>query len=106
MPTVLEISGRDSAFLRRVFESAQEFVREELRDAPTTSISWLQKEDEAFEVLLDALDTGLVEPNLNAQIVLADLIECVDGDNEYKRIVEEHEALMRLLRQMPEVRVF
>lgn len=104
MPTVLEIPAGHSSFLRRLFESAQEFVREELEGAPACSQARLEREEEVYDELLAAIDTGLVDPDLNVQVVLADLVSAVDEDNEYRRIVEEHDALMTLLRQMPEAR--
>lgn len=104
LPTVLEIPAGHSSFLRRLFESALSFVRKELAIAPGCARARLQREEEVYEELLEAIDTGLIEADLDAQVVLADLVAAIDGDNEYSRITGEHEALMTLIRQMPEAR--
>lgn len=100
MPTVLEIPAGQSYFLRHLFEAAQEFVREELASAPGSSRHRLQREYVAYEELLIAIDTGLLDPDLDVELVLADLISAIDDDNEYERTVEEHDALVGLLRQV------
>lgn len=89
-----------------MLESAQSFVREEIQDAPSACLPQLEREDRAFRDLLEALDSGLLlEPNADAQRVLANLLRCIDSDNDYKRVVGEHEALAHLLEQIREVEV-
>lgn len=106
MPRILECPEQEATFLRGVLESAQGFIREEMRDAPSAGLTQLEREDHAFRDLLEALDTGLLlEPNVDAQRVLANLLHCIDDDNEYKRVVGEHKALTHLLEQMSEVEV-
>jgi hypothetical protein len=106
VPRVLECPKQEEAFLRGVLESAQGFVRDEMRDAPSACLPMLEKEDHAFRDLLEALDTGLVlEPNADAQRVLGNLLACIDNDNDYKRVVGEHQALMHLLQQIVEVEI-
>jgi hypothetical protein len=89
------------SFLRRVFKASQEFVREEMEDASPSYRAGLQREAAALEELLEALDTGQIDADTNVQLLLADLVRCIDSDNEYRRVTEEHVALSYLLAQIP-----
>lgn len=104
MPTALDIPAEYSRFLRRVFEDSLDFIKEEMEDASPSYLATLRKEAAALEELLEALDTGEIDADLGVQLVLADLVQCVDNDNEYKRVTEEHVALAYLLAQIPNAR--
>lgn len=100
MPRVLECSELETARLRSLFEEAQDLVREEMRDGPLTYLRRLEKEDHAFGDLLETLQTGLLlEPNIDAEHVLADLLRCMEADSG------DREAVAHLLEQISEVQV-
>ena len=102
MAKALEIPVVHAKFLRRLFEASQRYVRTELPFAEGRAQARLSTEDEVLAELLDALETRSIEPDINVQLMLADLVNAVDHDNEFKRVVAEHEALMDLLKQTAE----
>lgn len=103
MPRVLECSEKETARLRLLLEGAQGFVRHEMYDAPATYLPGLEREDHAYGDLLEALDTGLLlEPNAEAEQILANLLGCLERDGDLKG---EQEALAHLLEQMREIEV-
>lgn len=97
----LQIPADHVRFLRGVFQMALRGIREELDDYPKQlkEPARLEREEVAYERLLAALDALVMVPDADVRDVLADLAGIVDGGNEYSRVVEEHEALHRLLAQ-------
>lgn len=101
----LAIPARNTPFLRRVIGAARDGLREDLdkfADRLQSPRSELLREEAAYLTLLGALDLGRVVPDRELCAVLAQLAEAVDGDNEYRRAVSEHDALRDLLGQIEE----
>lgn len=99
----LTIPADHVAFLRRTFESARDGVQEELREFPQRLDSGrLQREGEAYGRLLTALKRRAMVPDRDALDILSHLAGIIDGDNEYRRVVAEHDALHGLLAQLME----
>jgi len=88
--------------VRIVFQMALRGIREELDDYPKQlkEPARLRREESAYGRLLVALDELVIVLDSDVQDVLADLAGIVDRGNEYSRVVEEHEALHRLLAQL------
>jgi hypothetical protein len=57
-------------------------------------------EDAAYASLLTALDRRWIVPDDELRSALARLAESVDHDNEYSRVVFEHDALHDLIAQL------
>ena len=98
----LTIPAEHRKFLRNLFEIARNGIREELAQYPKQlkEPRRLHREEAVYEKLLAALDTGSIVPGRDVRGVLRDLAEICDKDNEYKRVVCEHEALHGLLDQL------
>lgn len=71
--------------------------RDSLRDPERA-----ERECAALDRLLTALDQLVIVPDYDIQAVLRDLAEVIDRDNEYARVVAEHEALHVLREQVRE----
>jgi hypothetical protein len=99
---VLTIPADQVCFLRRVFEMARDGVRDELAQYPDQlrEPSRLRREEAVYGRLLVALDEHVVVPDRDVRAVLGDLAQIIDADNEYRRVVAEHEALHGLLGQI------
>jgi len=89
-------------FLRGVFEQAREGIRGELRDYPKKlkDPEHLRREVAAYGRLLVALDELVIVPDADVLAIIADLVQVIDGGNEYSRVVSEHKALHDLLSQL------
>lgn len=98
----LKIPADHVRFLRATFASAQAGVREELDNYPDGlgKPTHLRREDAAYGRLLAALDELVIVPDADVRDVLGDLAGIIDGSNEYRRVVCEHEALHGLLNQL------
>lgn len=101
-PVALTIPPADRKFLRRVFEMARDGVRDELAHYPDQlrEPGRLCREEAVYGRLLTALDDRAIFPDRDMRTVLRDLTKIIDADNEYGRIVAEHDALHGLLRQI------
>jgi len=102
----LSVPSGNDAFLRRTIGAARDGLREELErfgDRLGEPRSKLLLEDAAYAALLDGLDRGIIVADDELRAVLARLAESVDRDNEYGRVVFEHEAIHDLLGQLGEV---
>lgn len=101
-PVALTIPPADRKFLGRVFEMARDGVRDELAQYPDQlrEPSRLRRKEDVYGRLLAALDERAVVPDRDARTVLGDLASIIDADNEYGRVVAEHEALHGLLGQI------
>lgn len=98
----LTITAADAEFLRRLFTTALEGIRDELdnhrddlRD-PTR----VHREAGIYEALLAALEGKPIVPDHNTRQVLRDLMDMNDRENEHARAVVEHEAVHDLLDQL------
>ena len=98
----LAIPPDQARFLRRVFEMARDGVRDELAQYPDRlrEPSRLRREEAVYGRLLAALDERVIVPDRDVRTVLGDLAQIIDADNEYGRVVTEHEALHGLLGQI------
>jgi hypothetical protein len=100
----LTISTKHRKFLRDLFEIARNGIREELAQYPKQlkEPQRLHREEAVYERLLAALNSGSIIPDHDLRDVLRDLAEIYDRENEYARVVAEHEALHGLLDQLTE----
>ncbi len=98
----LTIPTEHRKFLRGLFEIARDGIREELADYPKQlrEPRRLHREEAVYEKLLEALDSGSVVPDRDVRDVLSDLAQIYDRENEYERVIVEHEALHGLLGQL------
>jgi len=98
----LTIPAEHRKFLRALFEIARNGIREELAQYPKQlrEPRRLHREEAVYEKLLAALDSGSIVPDRDVRDVLRDLAEIYDRENEYERVVSEHEALHGLLGQL------
>ena len=99
----LAIPAGNEAFLRRVINAARDGLRDELEqfgdrlDEPRTT---LLLEEAAYCGLLNALDRERVVPDDELRAAVVQLAASVDRENEYERVVFEHDALQDLLSQL------
>ena len=98
----LRIPADQARFLRSVFEIARDGVREELENYPAklSGSARLRREAAAYGRLLAALAELVIVPDGDIRTVLGDLAKVIDQDNEYERVIVEHEALHGLLDQL------
>jgi hypothetical protein len=99
----LEIPPGNLPFLRRVIGAAQRGLRDDLDrhgDQLQQPRGKLLLEDAAYATLLVALDRRWIVPDDELRAVLSRLAESVDHDNEYARVLAEHDALRGLLAQL------
>jgi hypothetical protein len=89
-------------FLRGVFEDAREGVSDDLANYPEELKDpvHLRGELVAYGRLLAALDELTIVPDAEVLAIVADLTQSIDGSNQYRRVVTEHEALHGLLAQL------
>jgi len=101
-PVALSIPPGELAFLRSTFTMARDGIREELATFgeripdPGPHLRQLA----AYCRLLRGLRTLSLVPDREVRELLAHLAEVVDSSNEYRRVVAEHGALVRLLDQI------
>lgn len=99
----LSTPAGNKAFLRRVISATQDGLRDDLAqhgDQLCEPRSGLLLEDAAYAALLDGLDRGAIVPDNELRATLARLGEAIDHENEYERVVFEHEAVAGLLTQL------
>ena len=99
----LAIPAGNLPFLRRTINAARDGLRDDLErfaDQLQQPRSSLLLEDAAYATLLTALTGRWIVPDDELRSALARLAESVDHDNEYSRVVFEHDALHNLLRQL------
>lgn len=95
----LTIPAKHRKFLHDLFEIARAGIREELAQYPQQlkEPRRLHREEAVYEKLIAALDSSSIVPDRDVRDVLRDLVEIYDKENEYERVVSEHEALHGLL---------
>jgi len=99
----LKIPSGNLPFLRRVIAAARAGLREDLDrfgEELQQPRSKLLLEDAAYATLLVALDRRWIVPDDELRAVLSRLAESVDHDNDYARVLAEHDALRALLGQL------
>lgn len=98
----LTISAEHRKFLRDLFEIARNGIQEELTQYPKQlkEPGRLHREEVAYKKLLAALKSHSIIPDRDVRDVLRDLAEIYDRENEYERVITEHEALHGLLDQL------
>lgn len=98
----LTITAEDRKFLRSVFTMALQGIRDELADYPEDlrEPTHLRREEGIYEKLLAALGCGRIVPDHYTSQVLRELAEMNDRENEYARVVAEHDALLGLHEQL------
>ncbi len=99
---VLTIPAKHRKFLRDLFKIARNGIREELTQYPKRlrEPSRLHREEAVYDKLLAAFDNGSIVADRDVRDVVRDLTEIYDRENEYQRVVSEHEALHGLLGQL------
>jgi hypothetical protein len=102
----LGIAAYHADFLRETFEGARAGVCAELREYldQVSDPERLRREAATYSRLLTALEERAIMPDAEAREVVADLARTIDRDNEYARVIAEHEALHGLLAQLPDPR--
>jgi hypothetical protein len=100
----LTIPAEHRKFLGDLFEIARSGIREELAQYPKQlkEPRRLHREEAVYEKLLKALDSGFIVADRDVRDVLRDLAAIYDRENEYERVIAEHEALHGLLGQLTE----
>jgi hypothetical protein len=98
----LDIPVDQARFLSSTFRSARAALHDELREYPEQlkDPARLRREEAAYGRLLVALDKRFIVPDADVRFVLSDLAQVIDDDNEYSRVVAEHEALHGLLAKL------
>jgi hypothetical protein len=99
----LKISAGNLPFLRRTISAARDGLRDDLErfgDQLQQPRSSLLLEDAVYATLLTALDRRSVVPNDELRAVVARLADAIDRDNEYERVVFEHDAIHGVLAQI------
>ncbi len=99
----LKIPAGNLPFLCRVIDAAREGLRDDLDrfgDRLRQPRTKLLLEDAAYATVLDALNCGRIAPDGELGAVVSRLAESVDHDNQYRRVVAEHDALRDLLGQL------
>jgi hypothetical protein len=99
----LSIPAGNEAFLRRVIGAARDGIREDLErhgDQLRASRSELLLEETAYAAVLGGLDLGRIVADDEIRAALRRLAESVDRENEYERVVFEHETVAGLLDQL------
>ncbi len=97
----LNLPADQVRFLRSTFEKARAGVKDELEEFPNQlEPKRLEREEAVYRRLLAALNEQVIVPDRDVRDLLSDLAEIVDRANEYRRVVEEHEALHGLLTQL------
>jgi hypothetical protein len=98
----LTISTEHRKFLLRLFETARDGIQEDLAEYPQQlrEPTRLRREEAVYEKLLAALDSGSIVPDRDVRDVLGDLAQIYDRENEYERVISEHEALHGFLEQL------
>jgi hypothetical protein len=101
-PVVLTIPAKHRKFLRRVFEMARDGIRQERDEFPGTlrEPTCLRREEAVYNRLLAALDGEQFFVDADVRDVLTDLALMIDRENEYRRVIAEHEALLDLREQL------
>jgi len=98
----LTIPAEHRDFLHRLFEMARDGIhqeREEFPDALREPVR-LGREEAVYDKLLAALDGEQLVIDADVRDVLADLAGMIDRENEYRRVIAEHEALLDLRAQV------
>jgi len=100
----LTIPSKDREFLRRVFTMALDGIRDELDNYPDDlrEPTHLHREEGIYERLLSGLAGESIVPDHYMRQMLRDLTEMNDRENEYARVVAEHEALLSLRKRLGE----
>jgi hypothetical protein len=99
---VLTIPAKHRKFLHDLFEIARSGIREELAQYPKQlkEPRRLHREEAVYKKLIAALDSNSIVPDRDVRDVLRDLAGIYDRENEYERVIAEHEALHGLLGQL------
>lgn len=99
----LIVQSSDKPLLRRLISAASDGLGEELaRFAGQLRVptSQLREKAGAYRSLLNGLDGAPVSPDEAMCEAVATLADAVDRENQYSRVVAEHEAMHGLLGQL------
>ncbi len=97
----LTIPAKHRKFLRRVFEMARDGIRQEREEFPEAPCkARLGREEAVYDKLLAALSGETLPVDADVRDVLTDLAQMIDRENEYRRVIAEHEALLGLREQI------
>lgn len=102
-PVTLRVDPRHAPFLRRLFEDYRKDQLDDLAEYPHT----LRDRDatralaDTYGRIVEGVDRGAIAADAEIRAVLGDVAAATDaGDNDYERVVAEHEAFAHLLRQL------
>lgn len=98
------IPTKDRGFLRGLFEMARGGIRDELADhaEEVRDPARLRREEGAYDALLAALGGDSIVASVDVCRVLGELAQMIDRENEYRRVIAEHAALLGLREQVCE----
>jgi hypothetical protein len=90
------------AFLRQVFETGRDGIRDDLAEYPDQlrDPARSRREEAVYGRLLAALDSGVIVPDRDTRDTLRELALVFDLENEYERALSEHRAFRALLGQV------
>ncbi len=99
----LSVQPSDEPFVRRLIAAASDGLAEELArfgGKLRVPADQLREEARSYRALLDGLDGAAIRPDRAMCEALSSLAEAVDRENQYSRVVAEHEAMYSLLGQL------
>lgn len=100
-PVALALSDRQRQYLRRVIADCKAGREDDLRTHPDhpNADRW-RIDAAAYERLIAGLERGEIVPDAEVRRLAAELAEASDHEEEYERVVFEHDALTALREQI------
>lgn len=97
----LELSDRQRQFLRRAFTDCKAGREDDLKTQPEhpNAARW-RTEADAYGRIIAGLDVGAIVPHTEVRRLVDELVEANDREEEYERVVFEHDALAALREQI------
>ena len=101
----LELSDRQRQFLRRALLDCKAGREDDLQTQPQhpNAARW-RAEAEAYARIIAGIDAEAIIPDYEVRRLLRELAEANDREEEYQRIVFEHDALAALREQIETAR--
>jgi hypothetical protein len=100
-PVALALSGRQRRYLRRAIVDCKAGREDDLKDHPGhPNASRWRTDSAAYGRLIAGLDQGEIIPDTDVRRLARELAEASDHEEEYERVVFEHDALAALREQI------
>lgn len=98
---VLALTDRQRQYLRRAIADCKAGREDDLRDHPDDPNAGRWRTDAAaYSRLIDGIDQGEIVADAEVRRLAAELAEASDHEEEYERVVFEHDALASLREQI------